>query len=359
MKKSRVWIGIAISIIALVLAFRQIKPAEVWAALQQLNYWLLAASLVPLLLFLVLRAVRWRLLLYPKTGLSMTNLMAAINIGYMVGNIIPARLGDVARAYIIGDKEEVSRTAAFSTILAEHVLDALCAVSGLFVALPFADVPPWMVRAGIVIGVVAVLAVAAFPVLVWQRVWTLRLLDRVLRAIHWPDNESMARFWSQLTGSRPRLAFLTRLPWIDRERLVGLAGSLIDGLSGITNLRQGPILVLLSVIIWMVIAAFYWLVLLAFEPAQPYVAAMAETSVTALGMVAPTSPGNVGVFEWLSRETMVLFGMTPERALSYGIVAHAIVYVVYTLLGIASMAQQNLSYRDVRKRISTEAEPAP
>ena len=97
MKKARFWIGILISIIALVFAFRQVDFAGVWAALTQANFWFLLASLVPLLLFLVLRAFRWRLLFYPQRGLRIRNLFAVINIGYLLSNIFPARLGDVAR----------------------------------------------------------------------------------------------------------------------------------------------------------------------------------------------------------------------------------------------------------------------
>jgi len=75
-----------------------------------------------------------------------------------------------------------------------------------------------------------------------------------------------------------------------------------------------------------------------------------------LGMTVPSSPGFIGVFEALARETMVLFGMEPGPALSYALVAHAIVYVVYTLLGLLSMIQQNLSYAEIQRRISAEAQ---
>jgi len=55
---------------------------------------------------------------------------------------------------------------------------------------------------------------------------------------------------------------------------------------------------------------------------------------------------------------MGLFGMEPATGLSYALVAHAIVYVVFTLLGLVGMVQQNLSYSEIQKRISTEA-PTP
>ena len=357
MKKARIWIGIAISIIALAIAFREIDLSQVWAAITRVNYWLLAASLVPLLLFVVLRAYRWRLLFYPKQDLQIRNLLAVINIGYLLSNILPARLGDVGRAYLIGDTEEVSRTAAFSTIIAERVLDALFAVIGFFIVLPFAPVPDWMIRSGLIVGAAVLAAIVLFVVLVRRREWTLRLLDRILRAVHWPEAEAMARFWGRLadrTHLRP-LRSVARLPWAGRSRLASVAGSLIDGLSGVTTLRLGPPLLLWSALIWADIAAYYWLVLLAFDPGQPFVAGLGVSSVTALGMTIPSSPGYIGVFEFLTRETMGLFGMEAEIALSYALVAHAIVYVVFTLLGLASMVQQNLTYSEIQKRISTEA----
>lgn len=354
MKKARIWIGIVISVAALAIAFREIDLSQVWAAITRVNGWLLAASLLPLLLFVLLRAYRWRLLFYPKQGLRIRNLLAVINIGYLLSNILPARLGDVARAYLIGDTEEVSRTAAFSTIVAERVLDALFAVIGFFIVLPFAPVPDWMIRSGLIVGAAVLAAIVLFIVLARRREWTLRLLDRILQALHWPDSEAMARFWGRL-AARTHLRFLAGLPWADRPRLAGVTGSLIDGLSGITTLRLGPPLLFWSAMIWADIAAYYWLVLLAFDSAQPFVAGLAVSSVTALGMTIPSSPGYLGVFEVLTRETMGLFGMEPEMALSYALVAHAIVYVVFTLLGLVGMVQQNLTYSEIQKRISAEA----
>ena len=369
MKKARFWIGIAISILALILAFRQVDLEGVWLALAGVNYWLLAASLLPLLLFLLLRAFRWRLLFYPQTGLRIANLAAVISIGYLLSNIFPARLGDVARAYLIGDTEEVSRTAAFSTIVAERVLDALSAVGGFFLVLLLLStgqgssvpLPPWMLRSGLLVGAAALVAVALFVVLVRRRAWTLRLLDRILQLVRWPDEEAVTRTWQRLAGSFP-LRFLVRdpseahLPWAGRTRLGEIASSFIDGFTGITSPRLGVPLLLWSALIWGVISVYYWIVLLAFDPGQPFAAGLAVCSVTALGMTVPSSPGYIGVFELLTRETLVLFGWAPEPALSYALVAHAICYFAYILLGLAGMIRQNLSYAEIQQRIAAEAQ---
>ncbi|MFC2015956.1 lysylphosphatidylglycerol synthase domain-containing protein, partial [Chloroflexota bacterium] len=166
-----------------------------------------------------------------------------------------------------------------------------------------------------------------------------------------------SRVWERM-AARTRVRFLANLPWVDRSGIERFVGSLIDGLSGITTLRLGPVLVLWSVLIWAVISAFYWLVVLAFDPTQSYVTGVAVASVTALGMTVPASPGYIGVFEILARETLVLFGMQPELALGTALVGHAIVYLVYTVLGLISMAQQNLSYTEIQQRISAEENTA-
>jgi uncharacterized membrane protein YbhN (UPF0104 family) len=354
-KKARFWIGLLISIVALAFAFRQVDFSSVWASLTGANYWLLVAAVGILLLFLVQRAFRWRLLFHPAEGLRLRNLFAVINVGYLLSNIFPARLGDVARAYLIGDTEDVSRASAFSTVVAERVMDALSAVVGFFLVLPFAPLPIWMVRSGMIVGVAGLLAVILFVILVRRRAWTLRLLDRILRAIRWPDCATMDLFWERL-AERTGLRFVAGWPWVDRVDLERMAGSLIDGFAGITTLRLGPALVLWSVLIWTTISVFYWVVLLAFDPAQPFVAGVAVASITALSMTIPSSPGYIGVFEFVTRETMVLFGMEPAAALSYALVAHAITYVMLTLLGLGSMFQQNLTYAEIQKRISAEAQ---
>ncbi|MFL7810396.1 MAG: lysylphosphatidylglycerol synthase domain-containing protein, partial [Anaerolineae bacterium] len=109
-------------------------------------------------------------------------------------------------------------------------------------------------------------------------------------------------------------------------------------------------------VIWAVISAYYWLVLLAFDPTQSFVVAVAVTSITALGMAVPSSPGYIGVFEGLTVATLVLFGWAKAPALGYALVAHAVEYVALTVFGLIGLAQQNITYSQLQERISTEAQ---
>ena len=147
-----------------------------------------------------------------------------------------------------------------------------CALSvAFFLILPFADLPDWMVRSGLIVGVAALVAVVLFVVLVELGRWSLRLIDRILRALHWPDQETMARFWTRLAG-RTRLGFLARLPWADRAAL-GEMARLPDRWvqrGHDTAIGTAPPVFGRS-LIWAVISAYYWIVLLAFEAYGPTV----------------------------------------------------------------------------------------
>ena len=70
-----------------------------------------------------------------------------------------------------------------NTVVAERVLDALCAVGGFFIVLPFAPLPDWMVRSGLVVGAAALVAVVLFVVLVRRKERSLDLIDRILRLV--------------------------------------------------------------------------------------------------------------------------------------------------------------------------------
>jgi hypothetical protein len=285
-----------------------------WASV---NYWLLAASLVPARSsFCVLRAVRWRQLFYPLTGLRLSAICCAvICIGYLLSNVFPARLGDVARAYLIGDTEEVSRTTAFSTVVAERVLDALAAVGRLLpgdaadkhrqvVLRPTARVDgalradrlarrPWWLSS------VFVAAGAAS-----QRVDPGAARAAFSRYCTGPSRQPVRRFGERMAAAKTRLRFLATasLAWAGAPGWASVPDSLIDGLAGITTLRLGPaLLVIESALIWI----GHQQLLLAghcspSNPTSPSSPRLAVDLDHGPGHDHPnSSPGYIGVFELL------------------------------------------------------------
>ena len=115
-----------------------------WDALQGANYVFVVVTVLMTVLGLFGRALRWQLLFYPTKGLPLSKVFAVLNIGYLLMNVLPARLGDVARAILLGELTGVSKARALSTIVVERVTDVLVVLLFLASVVFFVPVPEWV-----------------------------------------------------------------------------------------------------------------------------------------------------------------------------------------------------------------------
>ena len=120
--------GLLISFGFLFLAFRQLDFQQMKQAFSLANYWLLIPSLVIIFSSHWLRSLRWQFLLNPVKKIPVGNLFSALLIGYAANTILPAHLGEILRAYVIGRKREISVSSALATIVVERIIDVLSIV---------------------------------------------------------------------------------------------------------------------------------------------------------------------------------------------------------------------------------------
>ena len=142
MLKSRgFWIGIIISLVAVavfVLTSDVRHPAKLREAFSGVNYWWIAASLPVYYLALWIRTVRWQYLLRPVKNVPAIRLYPVVIIGLMANNLIPARAGELARAYVLGQREKISKTTSLGTIAVDRLFDGLTLIPMLLIVGAFA-----------------------------------------------------------------------------------------------------------------------------------------------------------------------------------------------------------------------------
>ncbi len=131
----RVVVGILISLVALWLIAKDVKFDQFAVALAQANYWWALPSTVFILFSIWVRAYRWRALL--DNRITPSRAFHITNIGNMLNNVLPIRLGDVARAYLASRNGDVTVMQCFSTVVVERLLDVLTVLGFLMIALPF------------------------------------------------------------------------------------------------------------------------------------------------------------------------------------------------------------------------------
>lgn len=317
MKHLRLFLGLGISVLCLVLAFRGVHFDQVGAALRAASYvWLVPATAL-IVASLMLRAVRWQVLFYPTKGLRYRSVFGSMNAGYLVNTILPARLGEVVRAVMLSRLEGVRTAHALSTVVVERVLDMLTTIAVLGLLIPFVPLPdgstiPLLVATGLaVIGLLVIIVAGANPG--WAHAIT-RLVS-------------------------------ARLPQRYADRVHGILDSFLEGFAVLSAPRVAARLVLYSVAIWLIIALAMYCVLFAFHLRLTPAAPMFVLALVSLSFIVPSSPGHVGVFQFVAvRALEIGFGVDAGIALSFALVAHVVSFAPPTVLGAWFVWRSGLSF---------------
>ena len=326
MRKLKVALGIVVSLACLGLAVAGIEWSRVGGALRRADWRYLLPAGAALLGFLLARSARWRVLLGGRVGLGRA--FSLTNVGYLISNILPLRLGDPARAVAIGLDGEVQVSTALSTVVVERVLDMLTVVALLGVTAPFVAETGWTRQAGAVGAAVGVAALILLTSLALRPAWGRRIL-------------------SWLFG---------RVGWIHAERWSGWYDGLVEGLTALRSARGVAALIGWSVAAWAMTVAHYLGIMRAFVPEPSLVEASFLTCATALGVALPSSPGAVGVFHSVARYALELpFGFTAETAMVIAFAAHTFQYVVMCGLGAVGLLRENLSLAQLRSGAAVAA----
>lgn len=131
-------------------------------------------------MYIFLRAVRWRYLL--NNSPSFSTVFHAQNIGYMLTQLLPFRLGDVARAALVGQSTALSVSQGFSTMVVERFLDMLLMVLLLpLVVMEGTAVPEWLQNTARVSGDLAGLGMLVLIIFAGRRLWASQFAARILR----------------------------------------------------------------------------------------------------------------------------------------------------------------------------------
>ncbi|MBM4431832.1 MAG: flippase-like domain-containing protein, partial [Chloroflexi bacterium] len=143
------WLGLAVSALFLALAVRRVDWAKTITTLRSADLRLIGLGMALLLGTFVVFAFRWRVLLSASARLPVGDTFSYIMIGYLANTVLPLRLGDVARAALMGKRRNLSASLVFGSVMLERVLDVFT-VLVLALGLSLVMDIPTVVRAGMV-----------------------------------------------------------------------------------------------------------------------------------------------------------------------------------------------------------------
>jgi glycosyltransferase 2 family protein len=316
--------GIAVCDLFLILILRNMDVHRVIAEVASIRggaLWLVPAVIVYFAAIWV-RTTRWGYILNPVKRCTTKRLFPIYVISYMANNVLPLRMGDVYRAYIVGKREGVRKAAALITVAVERVFDGLTMLLFLLIASLFFPFPE-QIRETLRVGGIAFLGILLICyVLLWRRRATQALIERLL----------------------------PRLPAKHQTRVRVLVDSLFTGLAVLQGPRDLLGVTLYSVITWGLEAGMYGLTLNAFGIAQPPYVSLTLLAVVNLFIIVPGPPGYFGPFE--AACVLVLgapaFGVRKEMALAFALILHVVgQWIPSTALGLFYMWREHISFGEV------------
>jgi uncharacterized protein (TIRG00374 family) len=320
----KLWIGVAISAFFLFLLFRKIDFGKLLAAFRVMDCRYLAPALVLTFVSYYLRALRWKFLLLPIKRTRLGNLFHSTLIGYMANNLLPARLGELVRAYSLGQKEGIGASAVFASLVVDRLCDGFTILLVLLVTFFTIRLPAGMehIQNGLVTGgyvtFTLYLAVLGFLALLRTRTdWTVGLAVRVIGTVS------------------ARLA----------DKIAELMRSFISGIRIPSEPVAISATVLTSLAIW---ATAIWpvdLVLRSFGTQLPITASMFIMVFLVFAVMVPAAPGYMGTYHFACVTALSAFQIGSEKALSIAIVVHGMSFFPVIAAGLYCLWRDKLSLK--------------
>jgi hypothetical protein len=249
----------------------------------------------------------------------------------MTNNVAPMRVGELVRAYLVGERESMSKSTAFGTIAVDRAFDGLALVAILGAVTTLSHTGAGRQSLGIGAALLFIAGTAVLVGLAYSPVLVRRLL--------------------------------LRLAAFGPERLTSKAEEMLDAfLSGLAALRSPPVMLLaaiVSVASWVVEATMYFVVGEAFHLDVGFDVYLIIVAAANLALSIFASPGGVGPFELATREVLVLYNVPSAAASAYAIALHALLLAPVIVLGIALLWSMQMSFRQIMGMSEQAPPPQP
>lgn len=305
--------AVGVSLLAGYLAFRHVQLKEVVTGIRRADLVSVGVVLALLVAAQVGRSFRLGVMLEPLEPLGQKLLLPITSIGFLFVWILPARLGEVARPYLLQQNSRVGLSAAMGSIVLERLIDASFLVALLAICLPALRLPGWLLSS--FRGFVYLLLTAAFLVIIGSLPgFRRRLLQGVSKILP----ESLADF-------------LTRM-----------AETFYSGMQAVASVRRLFTVLALTGVIWFFNMLVFVVMFHSMGLELGWLAGITVLVLTCLGIALPAAPGFIGNYHYACVVALTLFGVVKETALAYAILVHFLTVAVLVFMGVIFMNASKL-----------------
>jgi hypothetical protein len=292
--------------------------------LSEADPWLFALSIVLATLMFPLRAIRWRPILDPiAPKLPYGPLWRATCVGMMANNILPARAGELVRAFMLSRETTVPFSASFASLVVDRVFDAVVVLLLLVAAMFHPSFPAGLSRwtyAGSGLLLVLLLGLALYAIVFFP--------DRLIRLYELFARRVAPRF---------------------EERGRALLRSFADGLSVLRHPGRFLVVFAWAMALWLVQALAFWIGFRSFGIHVPFAAALFVQGLIVIGVAAPSTPGFFGLFEAAAVAGLRLYGVEDVLAVAWAFSFHVLSLIPITLIGLYYLVRSGMKLGELNQ----------
>jgi glycosyltransferase 2 family protein len=250
----------------------------------------------------------------------------------MVNNVVPARAGEVARAYALTRETGVPFATTLASLAVDRLLDSVVLLG--FMGISLFD-PALRSGAGALGRPLTAVAAGGglFLLLMIGGVFTLVFLPGPLIRLF----EVFARRLSPTLEARGK----------------EVLEKFIAGLSVLRRPERFAAILGWTTAHWLVNAVGYMLAFRAFGIEVPFSAAIFLLGFIALGAAVPSAPGFFGVFEYMAIQGLAIYGVPKAQATSWAIGFHILSFIPITLIGGWYFARLGVGFAELQRKAET------
>ena len=314
-------LAIAVSAVCVWVSMKDVRIDQVLAALRHANYLGFVVVMVLTILGFWVRALRWRWFIQNPNRLGTNNLFSATMVGFMANNVLPFRLGEFVRPYVLARREGLSKTTLLATIVVERVVDMLTLLGILAISLivhPFSGATEGgrMVRAGALVMLALCVALTVFVVVLESRP---ALTQRVIG-------------WC----TRP-------LPGGVRDRVQRMATHFLQGLGLFRDPPRLTLVFAMSFAMFGIYALALAVSMWSLGIAVPWYGGLVMLVITAIGIMVPAAPGYIGTLNLACIAGLALFGVGKDLAVPFSWFYFVSQWLPITAVGLVYLNREGLS----------------
>ncbi len=318
-KIGKILLGLIIAALGLYIFLKDVNINNLKVELRSIRISALIFGCILAILTLYLRAIRWRLILPDTPGTTKKHLFSTVVIGFMINNILPARIGEVARAFILWRKNKFPAVICIGTLILERIID-------LLVFMIFFIVPVFILPQCSSLRIFALILSAIVLVCIAGMIFYVRYNAVTVRLGKWIVSKAPAKF---------------------RIKLTQIGGGLVSNLGWLHSPKRIIMVLLFSFLTTLCYPLTIILLAGKTDISFGLIEGMFAQAFAAFGAAIPLAPGYVGTLHAIMLQGLSILGMNTDHARALVIVYHIINYIPITVLGLILFFSMNLSFKEI------------